>query len=170
MSEIAIRPGGEQDFPTLMKMFDGAVAWLVERGRPGQWGTEPFSGNPKREKRVHGMATSGGLAIAEIGGEPAGATCLVETPPAHIPPVAERELYIDLLITAREHTGRGVGGALIEHAREETRRRGISLLRVDCWAGGGGDLVRYYVGQGFTPTVQFEVNGWIGQVFEQRVR
>ena len=87
----------------------------------------------------------------------------------HIPPVDEPEVYIDLLITAREFTGRGVGAFLLTEARAEARRRGRSLVRVDCWAGGDGALVRYYRGQGFTPTVTFEVDGWPGQVLEDRL-
>lgn len=33
---IAIRPGGEPDFPVLRKLFDQAVQWLVARGSAGQ--------------------------------------------------------------------------------------------------------------------------------------
>lgn len=150
-------------------MFDGAVAWLVERGREGQWGSTPWSQDPRRVERVRGMATHPGLLVAEVGGVAAGAMILTETPPAHVPPAGEPEVYIDLLITGREHTGRGVGAFLLDHARAATRERGISLLRVDCWAGGDGRLVRYYTSKGFTPSERFEVDGWVGQVFEDRL-
>ncbi|MGI5158807.1 GNAT family N-acetyltransferase [Microbispora sp. CA-102843] len=166
---IHVRPGGPGDVPVLLQMFDDAVTWLTARGSAGQWGTRPWSEDPQRIERIRGMAHGGGLSIAEIGGVPAGALVLTERPPAHIPPVNERELYVDLLITARSFTGRGVGAALLDMARTEARARGITLLRVDCWAGGDGDLVRYYQGQDFTPTDRFDVNGWIGQVFEQRL-
>lgn len=169
MNAIDLRPGGPADATALLEMFDGAVAWLAERGREGQWGSVPWSHDPLRVERVHGMARHPGLVIAEIDGDVAGATILADHPPAHIPPVAEPEVYIDLLITARAHTGRGVGAFLLEHARAETRRRGIGLLRVDCWAGGDGRLVRYYLGQGFTPTETFRANDWVGQVFEDRL-
>jgi GNAT superfamily N-acetyltransferase len=109
------------------------------------------------------------LRLARIGGEPAGALIVSEECPQHVPKVDERELYIRLLITSRKFTGLGVGARLIEYARDEASRRGIDLLRVDCWAGGDGELPRYYEGQGFTPTVRFNVDGWIGQVFEFRV-
>ncbi|MEU6642151.1 GNAT family N-acetyltransferase [Saccharomonospora sp. NPDC046836] len=169
MTDIRLRPGGPDDAGPLLTMFDGAVAWLAANGREGQWGTEQWSGDPKRRARVDGWATGGNLLIAEIDGEPAGATAFAERPPAHIPPVDERELYIDLLITAREHTGRGVGALLLGQARLEARRRGVGLVRVDCWAGGDGALVRYYSGQGFTPTQRFQVGDWVGQVFEDRL-
>jgi GNAT superfamily N-acetyltransferase len=115
------------------------------------------------------MPAHPGLVIAEIDGVAAGAAIFADHPPAHIPPVDEPEVYIDLLITAREFTGRGVGAFLLTEARAEARRRGRSLVRVDCWAGGDGALVRYYRGQGFTPTVTFEVDGWPGQVLEDRL-
>lgn len=150
-------------------MFDGAVAWLAERGREGQWGAGPWSRDPRRVERVRGMAAHPGLLIAEIAGSAAGAMILTDTPPAHIPPAGEPEIYIDLLITGRAHTGRGVGAYLLDHARAVTRERGLGLLRVDCWAGGDGRLVRYYTSQGFTPTERFEVDGWVGQVFEDRL-
>ncbi|PXY26689.1 GNAT family N-acetyltransferase [Prauserella sp. PE36] len=169
MTEPTIRPGVAADAGLLLAMFDGAVAWLTERGREGQWGSTPWSEDPKRVERVNGMASGGKLLIAEFDGDAAGALILTEQPPAHIPPVSERELYIDLLITARRHTGRGVGAFLLRHAREEARRRSIGLVRVDCWAGGDGALVRYYTGQGFTPTERFRVGDWVGQVFEDRL-
>lgn len=73
------------------------------------------------------------------------------------------------MITSRKFGGLGVGARLLEYARDEAKRRGIGLLRVDCWAGGDGELQRYYEGRGFTSTVRFDVEGWVGQVFEQRV-
>jgi GNAT superfamily N-acetyltransferase len=169
MSEIVIRKGSADDFCTLLAMFDRAVAWLAGRGSEGQWGTEPWSGIPRRVERVRAMAASDGLRLAEIDGKPAGAINWEGCPP-HVPAVDEPELYIGLLITAREFAGRGVGARLVGLALEEASQRELSVVRVDCWAGGDGDLVRYYQGQGFTPTVQFDLNGWIGQVFEQRVR
>jgi GNAT superfamily N-acetyltransferase len=167
MGEITIRPGDRADFESLLGMFDEAVAWLAERGSAGQWGTE-WSGNPRRVGRTHDFAESSGLRMAELDGEAAGAIILDERPPAHVPDADEPETYIGLLITSRRFIGRGVGGRLIAYAIEEASRRGISLVRVDCWAGGDGDLVRYYESQGFKPTVRFDVKGWIGQVFEQR--
>lgn len=45
----------------------------------------------------------------------------------------------------------------------------MSLLRVDCFAGGEGRLVEYYEARGFTPTETFVVGDWPGQVLERRV-
>jgi GNAT superfamily N-acetyltransferase len=168
MSDIRIREGGEGDFGTVMSLFDAAVEWLVARGSAGQWGTEPWSGDPQREERVRGMITGGELFVAEIDEVPVGALVLGERLD-YAPPVPEPELYVVLLLTSRAHAGQGIGATLLEFARDQTRRRGVELLRVDCWSGGDGKLVAYYRGQGFTPTVEVPVKGTTVQVFEQRV-
>ena len=169
MDNIVIRSGDSGDADTLLRFFDEAVEWLVARGSSKQWGTEPWSGVPKRVERVKGMAADPGLRIAMVDGEPAGALIVSEDHDQHVPAVDERELYVRLLITSRRFTGQRIGGRLVEYALDEARRRGIDLVRVDCWAGGDGELQRYYEGQGFKPTVRFNVEDWVGQVLEQRV-
>jgi GNAT superfamily N-acetyltransferase len=64
-----------------------------------------------------------------------------------------------------------VGSALIEHAAEETRRAGVGLLRVDCYAGDDGKLVRYYEDNGFRRVEAFTVGEqrWPGQLLARRV-
>ena len=169
MDNIVIRSGDSGDVDTLLRFFDEAVEWLVARGSSKQWGTEPWSGVPKRVERVKGMAADPGLRIAMVDGEAAGALIVSEEHDVHVPPVNERELYIRLLITSRRFAGQRIGGRLIEYALDEARRRGIDLVRVDCWAGGDGELQRYYESQGFKPTVRFTVEEWVGQVLEQRL-
>jgi GNAT superfamily N-acetyltransferase len=87
----------------------------------------------------------------------------------YVPPPAEPELYVRLLVTDRAHAGLGVGSELLEHARGIARARGLSLLRVDCYGGGDRALVRYYERQGFTATEPFTVGDWPGQILEQRL-
>ncbi|WP_067967666.1 GNAT family N-acetyltransferase [Nocardiopsis trehalosi] len=167
---MRVREGGPEDGGAVLDMFDGAVAWLTARGRSAQWGSRPWSEMPERVARVQEIAAGGGLWIAEAdGGEPAGALSVVDRPKYHVAPAEEPELYIDLLITARAHTGRGVGARLLDFARERARQRGVGLLRVDCWSGGDGALIRYYTGQGFTPTHRVAVGASEIQVFEQRL-
>jgi GNAT superfamily N-acetyltransferase len=87
--------------------------------------------------------------------------------------VDERELYVRNLVTDRTHKGSGIGAALIADALDEARRRGIGLLRVDCYGGADRKLVGQYRALGFTETEAFEVeqpNGvWVGQVLEIRL-
>ncbi|WP_027928558.1 GNAT family N-acetyltransferase [Amycolatopsis benzoatilytica] len=166
--EFSIRPGAAGDADVLLGFFDEAVEWLVARGSAGQWGAEPWSGIPKRVERVREYAADPEFRMAEVGGKPAGALVLGRVMP-YAPQVDEPELYVRLLITSRRFAGHRVGSRLLRHSMDEAKRRGIELVRVDCWAGGDGDLPRYYQSQGFTPTEQFTVDGWLGQVLEQRV-
>ncbi len=46
----------------------------------------------------------------------------------------------------------------------------MELLRVDCYAGGGGELVAFYERSGFLPTDRFLSGTWPGQVLARRVR
>lgn len=166
---MKIRPGGPEDLPLVLGMLDDAVRWLVARGHTGQWGTEPWSTRPKARARVEGYLAEGAPWVAEIDGEPAGTLTLTTGPGPEVAPAGEPERYVHLLVTDRRFAGRGVGAALLAHAAEETRRAGVDLLRVDCYAGNEGRLVAYYVGQGFTPTEPFSVGDWQGQVLARRV-
>jgi hypothetical protein len=47
--------------------------------------------------------------------------------------------------------------------------RNVGLLRVDCFAGNDGALVRFYERCGYTKTETFTVGKWPGQVLERRV-
>ncbi|MER7108375.1 GNAT family N-acetyltransferase [Streptomyces sp. NPDC000229] len=167
--KVEIRKGGADDVPAILAMLDSAVAWLNARGITDQWGTEPWSSRPRAVRRVHETVTEGSPWIAEIDGVPAGALTLTPHPGPDVAPADEPELYVRFLATGIRFHGRGVGSALLAHAVEETRRRGVSLLRVDCFAGGEGRLVDYYVRNGFTPTQAYTVGDWPGQVLERRV-
>jgi ribosomal protein S18 acetylase RimI-like enzyme len=172
-SPVRIRPGALDDVPAAFALLDAATAWLAARGRTGQWGTEPHSTNPRRLAAFSSWVPSGHLHIAELEGRPAGAL-VVGNAPDYVPAAPVPELYVSLLVTAREHTGLGLGAALLDHARMIAARRGLSLLRVDCYAGGDGALVAWYERQGFTPTDPFTVpqpdcGQWPGQLLEQRL-
>jgi ribosomal protein S18 acetylase RimI-like enzyme len=160
---LEIRRGDEDDTDWLLSLFDEAVAWMVARGQARQWGSEPFSGNPRRIARVEGLVDSGGLRVAESDGDPV-AALVVGIAPLYVPPPDCPELYINLLISSRRHAGNGIGSALVRHAVNEARERNVDQVRVDCWAG-APTLVSWYRDQGFEPTGTFDVDGWPGQIF-----
>ena len=168
---IRIRPGGPDDASAILDMLDGAVAWMNARGNTEQWGTTPYSQKPGGVERVERYTTENWPYIAEWDGRTAGALVLDTGPNPTVPiKVAdEPERYVRLLISDRRHAGLGIGAALLAHAVRETRRAGVDLLRVDCWAGGGGELVAYYERNGFTPTESFLSGTWPGQVLARRV-
>ncbi len=165
---MRIRDGGPADAQAVLDLLDEAVAWLVARGQTGQWGTRPFSVCERRIERVREWAGGSGLRIAELDGEPVGALVLGAHSP-WVEPASSPERYVELLVTSRRCAGRDIGGALIRRAIEETRDAGLSLLRVDCWAG-APPLVAWYERQGFTRSGTFVVlGGWHGQVFSLEV-
>ncbi|KUJ66913.1 GCN5 family acetyltransferase [Streptomyces albus subsp. albus] len=168
---IRIRPGSLADAPAILDMLDGAVAWMNDRGNTEQWGTTPYSRKPGGVARVERYTTENDPYLAELDGTPVGALVLGSGPSPQMPiaPAEEPERYVRLLVSDRRHAGLGIGSALLAHAAEQTRRAGVQLLRVDCWAGGGGELVAFYERNGFTPTDRFSSDSWPGQVLARRV-
>ncbi|WRZ04717.1 GNAT family N-acetyltransferase [Streptomyces sp. NBC_00385] len=169
--DIRIRPGGPADAPAILDMLDGAVAWMNGRGNTQQWGTTPYSQKPGGAERVRRYTTEQTPYVAELGGTPVGAMVLGSGPSPQMPiaEAGEPERYVRLLVSDRRHAGLGIGAALLAHAAEETRRAGVELLRVDCWAGGGGELVAFYERNGFAPASRFMSGEWPGQVLTRRI-
>ncbi|WP_405584376.1 GNAT family N-acetyltransferase [Streptomyces sp. NBC_01092] len=170
---IIIREGGPADIPVILGMLDSCVEWLVGQGRTGQWGTKPLSESPRTVESVTRSVNEGSVFIAEVDGVPAATLTLADSPGptlSHLPPPGEPERYIHWLASDRRVQGHGAGSALLAHAAEVTRRAGISLLRVDCYAGDDGKLVGYYESNGFVRTETYEgTDGWPGQVLARRV-
>lgn len=166
---MKIRPGGRDDLPDVLAVIDDAVDWLVLRGSGAQWGTEPWSEQQPNIERVERMAHDGDMWIAEIDGVCVGMLHVSEAPPSYAPSADDRELYVHFLVASRDYAGRGIGRHLLDFAFDQARQRDISLVRVDCWAGGDGALVRYYESCGFTRTSAFLRGEWQGQVLEQRL-
>lgn len=168
---LRIRRGGPADAPAVLDMLDSAVAWMNERGNTEQWGTTPYSQQPGGVARVERYTTENAVYIAESDGDPAGAMVLDSGPSPRLPiaPAGEPERYVRLLVSDRRYGGRGIGAALLAHAVEEARRADVGLLRVDCWAGGGGGLTAFYERNGFTATDRFLSGSWPGQVLARRV-
>ena len=170
---MTIRRAGRDDVPAVLALLDGATEWLVARGRTDQWGTAAHSTSPRRVEQITGFADDGGLWVGETDGRVVGALA-VGAALDYVPPATEPELYVRLLVTDRLSAGQDLGGVLLEHARGLAREDGARMLRVDCFAGGDGALVRYYEKQGFTRDTEFAVPrvndvDWLGQVLVQRL-
>jgi ribosomal protein S18 acetylase RimI-like enzyme len=168
---IVIRQGRPTDADAILGLWDAAIAWMVQRGQPQQWGTEPASSRPSTRELVAGWVQDPGLRIAELAGQPVGASVIVAAPPAHVPATELRETYLYFLISDRNHAGRDIGAKLVRLARADARAAGSEVLRVDCWAGAPA-LVAWYERQGFVRSDTFTVDvrgAWHGQVFEMRL-
>ena len=170
-SPVVIRRGRGDDGRVILSLWDVAIAWMVQRGQSQQWGTEPASARPSTRELVESWLHEPGLRIAEIDGEPVGASVIVDAPPAHVPATQLRETYLYFLISHRDHAGKDIGGELVRLAAADARAAGSEVLRVDCWAGAPA-LVSWYERQGFVRSDTFTVEvrgGWHGQVFEMRL-
>jgi GNAT superfamily N-acetyltransferase len=171
---MRIRPGGPGDIAAVLALGDEAVKWMNARGNTRQWGTAPWTGSQQREAVIRDLAHGGGMRIAEDqDGMVLGAMVITGIPPAYVPPVAERELYVNLLLVSRRHSRQGIGAALIGRARQEAAAGGIGLIRVDCWAGEDGSLVRVYEKYGFARVQEFTValpaGEWPGMLLAVRL-
>lgn len=166
---LNFRPGSASDCDAIVALFDANIAWLVERGRSAQWGSEPFSISPEKVEFVRGLLSSGTITTVEADDQIVGASLLTDHPMHYVPTIDHPERYLKLLIASPNHRGEGIGHQLIERARASTVAEGVDLLRVDCWSGGDRKLVSYYTSQGFVPTEVIEVRpDTFVQVFEWR--
>ncbi|MFI8084234.1 GNAT family N-acetyltransferase [Kitasatospora sp. NPDC086009] len=172
---MKIRTGGRADTADILALLDGAVAWLAARGRADQWGDRPWSSVPALIDRIDGYTAEPFLIrlATDDEGRTIGCCVLSEQASAYATAVDERELYVRNLVTDRSLKGSGIGAALIADALDEARRRGIGLLRVDCFASEDRRLVEQYRALGFTETEAFESEykgrSWRGQILEIRL-
>jgi GNAT superfamily N-acetyltransferase len=164
-----VRHGDDTDAPVLLRLFDESIAWMVERGLTAQWGATPFSASPERVAAVGRWASRGGLRLCLRDGRPAAAMVLGAAQP-YVPPAREPEVYVVVLVGSHEPFARGAGAHLLATADEEARAAGRPLVRVDCFAGNNGALVRFYESCGFVATDGFTVGDWPGRVLERRLR
>jgi GNAT superfamily N-acetyltransferase len=165
-SMVELRRGTPGDEQALLDLFDEAVRWLVERGQPEQWGSDPWSGSERHREFVADLARHEGFFVAEEDDEVVGALVTGEPMP-YAPAPREPEVYVRLLVTSRRHRGRDIGGLLVERARQIARDAGVSLLRVDCYA--APTLVAWYERQGFVAVERVPVGTVEVCILEQRV-
>jgi GNAT superfamily N-acetyltransferase len=157
-----------------LQLLDDAIAWLTSTGRTGQWGTQPFSAIESRRTQFANLLHSGITRVAESHGTPVGLTIAAPEPSAYVAQAHVPELYLHLLVTSRKHTGSGIGAALVDDVTHLARARGVGQLRVDCYAGSDGALVRAYQRLGFDVESEFVVErpdqSWPGCVLVKSVQ
>ncbi|MDQ6730754.1 MAG: GNAT family N-acetyltransferase [Actinomycetota bacterium] len=162
MLELSVREGSVADEASVLALFDESVRWLVARGQPGQWGSEPWSEQPEACALINRTLRDSEVRIAEHDTEVVGALAVGSSPP-YVPGTPVPELYVTLLISARRLSGHGVGAHLLDLATEMALERRARMMRVDCWADSPA-LIAFYEQQGFTRQGQFDLRGWRGQV------
>ena len=159
-----LRRASAEDAPAVLGLFDEAIAWFREIGNPGQWGTEPWSAQPQRVERVTQACALPGAWVAHTQSGTLGAALVLGEAMPYVPAATEPEVYVRLLVASRRLSARGVGRHLMAFADEQARAAGVGHLRVDCYGGGSGALVRFYESCGYQRVCTFEVDGWPGQL------
>ena len=164
---MEIRPATPADVAPLLALADAAVAWLVARGRAGQWGDSPLSASPDFRHRIVAAVDAGLLTVAERAGSVVGAVLLDTAVPPYVPAglVPPDALYVHSLITDRTPAGTGAGRALLHHARTVAAGRPLAL---DHWAG-APELATLYARAGYAEVGTFTLTGgrdtpWPGTV------
>lgn len=167
---MRIRPGTPEDFDAVLALGDEAVAWMNARGNTEQWGTKPWTGDEKHEQMVYYALLGDGVHVMESEeGDVVGVLMATDQRSEHAPVVDERELYINLLLTSRQRSGQGIGAALMERAKAVAGEQGIDLIRLECWAGENGSLVRVYEGYGFQRVQEVFAEDWPGMLLAMRL-
>ncbi|WP_138946126.1 GNAT family N-acetyltransferase [Plantibacter sp. M259] len=171
--QFTIRRAVPADAAAVLALFDEAIAWFVRIGNTRQWGTEPASGQERWITRVEQWCASSDAWVAE---HPAVGVCgalVLGEALEYVPAATEPEVYVRVLIGSRDPRVKGTGRRLLAFAEERARAAGVGRMRVDCYAGGSGDLVRFYEAAGYERDVTFTVgdgaDAWPGQVLSRRV-
>lgn len=166
---LNIRRASEADAPAVLALFDEVIAWFVSIGNLQQWGGEPWSTVPRRIGQVSDACALPDAWVAQNDkGEVRGFLALGESMP-YVPAPTGPELYVRVLVASRDARVRGIGRRLMAFADEQARAAGLDHLRVDCYAGGTGDLVRFYESCGYTRITPFTVEGWPGMLLGRRL-
>ena len=148
----------------MLQVFDEVIAWFVGMGNHEQWGIEPWSASPRRVKQVSDACALPEAWVVEAPGGGVRAVLVLGEPMPYVPSASEPEVYVRLLIAARDERVRGVGRRLLAFADDRARALGVGRLRVDCYGGGTGDLVRFYESCGYERISTFDIEGWPGQL------
>jgi GNAT superfamily N-acetyltransferase len=162
------RAGDPADHAAYLALLDAAVAWLVERGQAGQWGSQSFSSSAVMREYVRDIVSAGELRVAvDPSGNVVGG-CVIGNAPWYAPPVTLVDRYLEALVTDRRLAGRRIGTVLLDDAGARTRSAGASLLRTDCWAT-AERLVNWYEAHGFQAGAVIDVDGWSAQLLVRPV-
>lgn len=168
-STLSVRPAGPADAAGVVALFDDAVRWLTAQGYEAQWGATPWSDVPQRVAAVEGWCTGSGAWVAETDDDALAGLLVLGDAPEYVPPADVPEVYVVALVGSQRPEGKGSGRQLLGLADRVARERGVRQLRVDCFAGNGGRLVRFSESAGYERTDTFLVGDWTGQVLRRLV-
>ncbi|MCM2391337.1 GNAT family N-acetyltransferase [Streptomyces albipurpureus] len=156
------------DLTCLLGFREEAAAWLSELGSD-QW-SRPYPAD-----RLLKTIESGTVFMVRDGDITAATITLTEEAEEGLwtaDELATPSMFVNKLTVARTHSGRNLGGELLDWAGDRAHRLGAMWLRLDAWSTNGA-LQRYYLNQGFehVRTVREggavnggpRVSGWLAQ-------
>jgi GNAT superfamily N-acetyltransferase len=155
--ELQIAQAEPEDLAAVLDIFDDVVAWLVAQGSVKQWGTTPFSANPRLVERFREHIANDTFLIALKEEKAVGAICLNFSYPPYCWQGAPNDCaYVHPFGTSPSVRGQGIGSALLRCAEDYARRHNKPYLRLDCFAG-TPKLLAYYESEGFEARGEFLV-------------
>ena len=166
---VVLRSARRSDARAIAELFrissDGVADYIWETLRDDYLGLEPIEIGERRYQRENTtfsyqhclVAEREGAIVAMMHAFALAPRPAREAPPAPADPVlrpyAELEapgsLYISAMAVREGHRGQGIGGRLIDAARERARALGLPELSLLCFAANEGAR-RLYARQGFT--------------------
>ncbi|MET4575399.1 GNAT family N-acetyltransferase [Ottowia thiooxydans] len=168
--QLVIRRATSVDAPAVLKVFDEVIAWFVQMGNKEQWGSEPWSASPRRIQLVEDACALPEAWVAQDERGRLLAALVLGAAQPYVPPATEPEIYVRVLVASRDDRARGIGRRLLAFADNRARAAGVQRLRVDCYGGGTGALVRFYESCGYERMTTFSVDGWPGQLLGRSLK
>ena len=165
---IVVERATQVDLDTVLTLFDSVQRWLVARGLKEQWDDEPFSENEVQRRRFATWLSAGHFSVVRDAERTIGTLVFSPKPPDYAQeyifsvragPLASG--YLEAFAVHRDYAGRGVGKALLSWAKHEAARRGLDIIRLDCWA--ENEVLRvYYRRAGFSEVAPLTLGSWRG--------
>ena len=106
-------------------------------------GAEPWSSQPRQVARVVEACSLPGAWVAEQRDGPIRAALVLGEAMPYVPAATAPEIYVRLLVASRHSSARGIGRRLMAFAEDQARLAEVKRMRVDCYGGGSGALVRF---------------------------
>jgi len=168
--ELKIAQAEPADLAAVLGVFDDVVAWLVAQGSVKQWGTAPFSDNPRLVERFQNHIANDTTLVALQEERVVGVLCVnCSYPPYCWQSAPDDCAYVHPFATSPSVRGQGVGSALLRCAEEYARQHNKPYLRLDCFAE-NPKLPAYYESEGFLPKGEFLVGDWHGRMYEKLLK
>lgn len=156
----------------ILYLFDSVQAWLVARGLKGQWGEVPLSSSPSQRERFASWLDAGDFYVVRDKVAIVATLVLTTQPPDYAKGACKGQpegSYLEAFAVDRAYAGQGMGSTLLAWAEAQTLRRGLNVLRLDCWAENKA-LRAYYRRSGFEETAALVLGAWEGVLFEKELK